>query len=91
MLGAAGAAEALFTVLSLHHRRAPPTCNLTDPDPYILRHLIMGGEGGGNGGGESKGGVAAAAAALPDDRPLAALSNSFGFGGTNASLLFSTP
>jgi 3-oxoacyl-[acyl-carrier-protein] synthase II len=33
LMGAAGALEALFTVLSLHHRLAPPTLNYETPDP----------------------------------------------------------
>ena len=35
LLGAAGAIEAVFTVLALQERTAPPTINLTDPDPEI--------------------------------------------------------
>jgi 3-oxoacyl-[acyl-carrier-protein] synthase II len=35
LLGAAGALEAMLTVLALHHRTAPPTINLTTPDPEI--------------------------------------------------------
>lgn len=34
-LGAAGALEALLTVLALHHRIAPPTINITELDPQI--------------------------------------------------------
>ena len=34
-LGAAGALEALFTVLALHHRLAPPTINIEVLDPQI--------------------------------------------------------
>ncbi|WP_430592844.1 beta-ketoacyl-ACP synthase II [Humidisolicoccus flavus] len=35
LLGGAGALEALFTVLALHHRVAPPTINLSSQDPEI--------------------------------------------------------
>ena len=68
MLGAAGGAEALFTVLALRDQVMPPTINLDNPDeecdldyvPHTAR--------------ESKIDVA--------------ISNSFGFGGTNGSLVF---
>ncbi|NBX22508.1 MAG: beta-ketoacyl-ACP synthase II [Microbacteriaceae bacterium] len=36
LLGGAGAIEALFTVLALHHRTAPPTINLENQDPEIV-------------------------------------------------------
>ncbi|WP_088315247.1 beta-ketoacyl-ACP synthase II [Kineosporia sp. R_H_3] len=35
LLGAAGALEGIFCVLALHHRLAPPTINLDDPDPAV--------------------------------------------------------
>jgi 3-oxoacyl-[acyl-carrier-protein] synthase II len=69
LLGAAGAVEAAFTVLSLFHNVAPPTVNLEDPDPALLARLVRG-------------------KAVPLPRGSAALTNSFGFGGTNASLAF---
>jgi 3-oxoacyl-[acyl-carrier-protein] synthase II len=69
MLGAAGAVEAIFTLLSLRDGRVPPIANLEDIDPdcqglnYVRNCSVQ--------------------------RPLRyALSNSFGFGGTNASLVF---
>ena len=40
LLGGAGAIEALFTVLALHERTAPPTINLTDQDPEIPLDVV---------------------------------------------------
>jgi 3-oxoacyl-[acyl-carrier-protein] synthase II len=68
LLGAAGAVEAIFTILSLRDQVAPPTINLDNPDegcdldfvPHTARNMKID----------------------------LALSNSFGFGGTNISLLF---
>ncbi|HET7530097.1 MAG TPA: beta-ketoacyl-ACP synthase II [Mycobacteriales bacterium] len=40
LLGAAGALEAAVTVLSLHHRTAPPTRNLDDPDDEIHLDVV---------------------------------------------------
>ncbi|MEI6456538.1 MAG: beta-ketoacyl-[acyl-carrier-protein] synthase family protein [bacterium] len=67
-IGAAGAIEAIITILSLEHGMLPPTINLDNPDPqldldYIPNH-----------------------SRAADIR--AALSNSFGFGGHNATLVF---
>lgn len=73
LLGAAGAVEAIFSILALHHGVAPATVNLADPDPPLLANLVAG-----------------AAQALSAG-PRAVLTNSFGFGGTNASLVFATP
>jgi 3-oxoacyl-[acyl-carrier-protein] synthase II len=69
LLGAAGALEAIFTVMSLQQGIIPATLNLEQMDPACA-HL-----------------------AVPAGRPVlrsirAALSNSFGFGGTNAALVF---
>jgi 3-oxoacyl-[acyl-carrier-protein] synthase II len=69
LLGAAGAIEAMFTVLAIQDGIIPPTINLDNPDdgcdldyvPHIARKADVS----------------------------IALSNSFGFGGTNGSLLFS--
>jgi 3-oxoacyl-[acyl-carrier-protein] synthase II len=68
LLGAAGALEAVFTVLSLVEGVVPPTAGLEEPDPACPgRHVLR------------------EAARVGLD---AALSNSMGFGGTNAALLF---
>jgi 3-oxoacyl-[acyl-carrier-protein] synthase II len=72
LLGAAGAVEAAFTILAMHHRLAPATCNLEQPDPQLLPLLVRDQP-----------------AQLPSG-PIAAACNSFGFGGTNASILFAT-
>lgn len=40
LLGGAGAIEAIFTVLALHERTAPPTINLTEQDPEILLDVV---------------------------------------------------
>ncbi len=70
LLGAAGSVEAIFTILSLHHQKLPPTINLDNPSegcdldyvPHTARDASIG----------------------------AALSNSFGFGGTNGTVVFRT-
>ncbi|MBV9289549.1 MAG: beta-ketoacyl-ACP synthase II [Hyphomicrobiales bacterium] len=71
LLGAAGAVEAIFSILAIRDQIAPPTLNLDNPSvetaidlaPHVARKRSI----------------------------RAALSNSFGFGGTNASLLFGAP
>jgi 3-oxoacyl-[acyl-carrier-protein] synthase II len=68
LLGAAGAVEAVFSIMAIRDQVVPPTINLENPDPecdldYVpneARHMTVN----------------------------ASLSNSFGFGGTNGSLLF---
>jgi 3-oxoacyl-[acyl-carrier-protein] synthase II len=68
LLGAAGAVEAVFTVLALRDQVAPPTINLDEP-----------------GEGCDLDYVPKTARQMKIDN---ALSNSFGFGGTNGSLIF---
>ena len=68
LLGAAGAVEAIFSLLAMRDSIAPPTLNLDNPSVESVINLVP-------------------------HKPLkkeidVALSNSFGFGGTNASLIF---
>ena len=72
LLGAAGAVEAIFSVLSLKEGIIPPTINLTEVDPECEGLDYVPNQ-----------------ARKMDFRY--ALSNSFGFGGTNASLIFKRP
>ena len=68
LLGAAGAIEAIFSILALRDQVAPPTLNLDDPSVETSLDL---------------------APHTKREREInVALSNSFGFGGTNASLIF---
>ena len=41
LLGGAGAIEAIFTVLAVHEKTAPPTLNLDDPDPAIELDVVV--------------------------------------------------
>lgn len=68
MIGAAGGAEAIFTILALREQVLPPTINLDDPDPACDLDYVPG--------------------AARDAEFDAALSNSFGFGGTNGTVIF---
>jgi 3-oxoacyl-[acyl-carrier-protein] synthase II len=68
LLGAAGAVEAIFSVLAIRDRTVPPTINLDNPSVETPIDLVP-----------------------HRSKPRAVevvLSNSFGFGGTNASLVF---
>ncbi len=68
LLGAAGAVEAIFSVLAIRDQVAPPTLNLENPSVETQIDLC---------------------ANEPREREInVALSNSFGFGGTNAALVF---
>jgi len=67
LLGAAGAVEAIFSVLAIRDQIAPPTINLDNPSVQTAIDL-----------------AANKAKPMPIEF---ALSNSFGFGGTNASLI----
>jgi 3-oxoacyl-[acyl-carrier-protein] synthase II len=68
LLGAAGAVEAIFSILAIRDNVAPPTLNLHEP---------------------SRASVIDRVALTAQERKIdVALSNSFGFGGTNASILF---
>src|SRR5690606_26359543 len=68
LLGAAGAAEAVFSILAIRDNIAPPTINLDNPAAETAIDLVPN---------------------KPRERTIdVALSNSFGFGGTNASLVF---
>ena len=42
LLGAAGAVEAIFTILALHHRLAPASINLDSMDPQIALDVVHG-------------------------------------------------
>ena len=66
-ISAAGAVEAIFSLLTLEHQRIPPTINYENPDPAIPFDVV------GNKAREAK--------------VTAVMSNSFGFGGQNASLI----
>ncbi|HUX70475.1 MAG TPA: beta-ketoacyl-[acyl-carrier-protein] synthase family protein, partial [Cellulomonadaceae bacterium] len=69
LLGGAGALETIFTVLALMDRSAPPTINVSEPDPELVLDLVRD-----------------TPRALPDGQ-IAAINNSFGFGGHNVALV----
>ena len=71
LLGAAGAVEAVATILALRDRVAPPTLGHVEADPELDLDFVPD---------------TARPLALPADRRPVALSNSFGFGGHNAVL-----
>ncbi|AJD52574.1 3-oxoacyl-[acyl-carrier-protein] synthase II [Thalassospira xiamenensis M-5 = DSM 17429] len=69
LLGAAGAIEAVFSILAIHEGIVPPTLNLRNPSEACL-------------------GIDLVPLEAKKRKVNVALSNSFGFGGTNASLVF---
>jgi 3-oxoacyl-[acyl-carrier-protein] synthase II len=72
LLGAAGAIEAIYSILAVRDGKLPPTLNLDDPSDDIGDINLVPHEA--------------------QDKPVRnALSNSFGFGGTNASLIVGQP
>jgi 3-oxoacyl-[acyl-carrier-protein] synthase II len=66
-ISAAGAVEAVFSLLTLEHQRIPPTINYDVPDPAIPFDVVPN--------------------KARDARVTSVMSNSFGFGGQNASLI----
>jgi 3-oxoacyl-[acyl-carrier-protein] synthase II len=68
MLGAAGGAEAIFTILALRDQTAPPTINYETSDPDCDLDYVPN--------------------TAREMRIDVALTNSFGFGGTNGTLAF---
>jgi 3-oxoacyl-[acyl-carrier-protein] synthase II len=71
LLGAAGAVEAVATLLALRDRVAPPTLGLSEPDAELDLDYVPD---------------SARPLATVEGQPVLALSNSFGFGGHNAVL-----
>ena len=68
LLGAAGAVEAIFSILAIRDQVLPPTINLDHPDPDCDLDYVPH--------------------TARDAKVKTAISNSFGFGGTNGSLIF---
>lgn len=66
-ISAAGAVEAIFSLLTLEHQRIPPTINYEVPDPTIPFDVVPN--------------------KARDAKVTTVMSNSFGFGGQNASLI----
>ncbi len=68
LLGAAGAAEAIFSILAISNQVLPPTINYETPDPACDLDYVPN--------------------TARDAKIHTVISNSFGFGGTNGSLIF---
>jgi 3-oxoacyl-[acyl-carrier-protein] synthase II len=71
LVGAAGAVEAVASLLTLKHRKVPPVANYETPDPELSADIVAGSP--------------------RDIGDGLALSNSFGFGGHNATLVIKGP
>lgn len=68
LLGAAGAVEAIASILAIQNNKIPPTINFTSPDPECDLNYTFN---------------------KPQEREVnIALSNAFGFGGHNTSVIF---
>jgi 3-oxoacyl-[acyl-carrier-protein] synthase II len=74
LLGGAGAVESVATILALREQVAPPTINLDDPDDDVPVDIAT----------EPR------KLSPHTSAPMAALNNSFGFGGANVALAFTT-
>jgi 3-oxoacyl-[acyl-carrier-protein] synthase II len=72
LLGAAGAVEAVATLLTLNGKVVPPTLGLSQPDPELDLDYVP---------------LTARPLTIVGDGPPLALSNSFAFGGHNVSLV----
>ena len=68
LLGAAGAIEAIFSILAIRDQVCPPTINLDNQDPECNLDYVPN--------------------TARDAKVRTAISNSFGFGGTNGTLVF---
>ncbi len=68
LLGAAGVAEAIFSILAISNQVLPPTINYETPDPECDLDYVPN--------------------TARDAKIHTVISNSFGFGGTNGSLIF---
>jgi 3-oxoacyl-[acyl-carrier-protein] synthase II len=71
LLGAAGVAEAIFSILAIKYQTLPPTINLENQDPECDLDYVPN--------------------IARDAKIKITMSNSFGFGGTNGSLVFRAP
>jgi 3-oxoacyl-[acyl-carrier-protein] synthase II len=75
LLGGAGAVESVAAILALHHRTAPPTINLDNPEDDLPVEIAVKPTGL-----QPRG-----------EGPMAVINNSFGFGGANVAVVFTEP